>query len=254
MASPSPSDGVVVAAPADDVPEVISWLSQEFPALQAPFPGMGDAALTRLLAAVKGRVLEREQEVRRLRIVEQWLDRQLRRAMNRALDAAVAVVPDSPDGASDGEEEDLPGLESSPSPASEVSAEALGAGAGSAASTSGPPGARAGAPSPCRPSSKGCTSSARSRSRSVAFSSASPPPPGFDVNKKKTWPSAAPSDWCRACWPQVRGMRFTVRHDAGAGGRRCRIEPTGDGRPDLLFGQRWREGARANASSESRAL
>ena len=254
MASPSPSAGVVVAAPTEDVPEVISWLAQEFPALQAPFPGMGDAALTRLLAAVKGRVLEREQEMRRLRIVEQWLDRQLRRAMNRALNAAVAVVPDSPDGASDGEEDDLPGLESSPSPASEVTAEALGAGAGSAASTTGPPGARAGVPSPVRPSSKGCASSARSRSRSAVFSSASPPPPGFDVNNKQTWPSAVPSDWCRACWPQVRGMRFTVRHDAGAGGRRCRIEPTGDGRPDLLFGQRWREVARAPADSESRAL
>ena len=58
-----------------------------------------------------------------------------------------------------------------------------------------------------------------------------------------TWPSYAPSDWCRACWAVVRQKRCSRPcHDAPNTGRRCALAVAtgGVGLPDLLFGMSWR--------------
>ena len=83
----------------------------------------------------------------------------------------------------------------------------------------------------------------RARSPVRDLSSSFPPPPGFDVSAPATWPSKVPKGWCRACWASARQKRFNMKHDFGSEGRRCRLEPEGDSRPDSLFGILWRSEA-----------
>ena len=95
-------------------------------------------------------------------------------------------------------------------------------------------------PSSRRTSGASAAAAPRSRTRTAVVASTSEPPDGFDVASHSTWPEKAPSDWCRACWPEVRGMRFSRRHDAGEGGRRCRLGVTPVLQlPETLFGFRW---------------
>ena len=78
------------------------------------------------------------------------------------------------------------------------------------------------------------------RRQSLGFSSSSPPLQGLLAAHPRTWPAIAPVYWCRACWAFARNKGFHCKHDRGADDRRCHIEPLGDGRPDLLFGELWR--------------
>ena len=95
-------------------------------------------------------------------------------------------------------------------------------------------------PSSRRTSGASVPAAPRSRTRTAVVASTSEPPVGFDVASHSTWPETAPSDWCRACWPEVRGMRFSRRHDAGEGGRRCRLGVTPVLQlPETLFGCPW---------------
>ena len=75
--------------------ENLPWLASQFPDLPQPSPNMSDASLTQLLCAVKGRRFQWEVEMRRLRMVELFLDRSLFKATNGALAQACAVSPDS---------------------------------------------------------------------------------------------------------------------------------------------------------------
>ena len=87
------------------------------------------------------------------------------------------------------------------------------------------------------------TAKARSRSRGDTLRSHSSPPVGFVLENVDTWPSYAPSDWCRACWAEVRRKKCCrPGHDAPNTGRCCALaEATGGGGlPDLLFGMSWR--------------
>ena len=68
------------AGAAEECLEVLPWLAQHFPDQPQPSPNMLDAPLARLLAAVKGRRMAWELEMRKLRMVELFLARYLHRA------------------------------------------------------------------------------------------------------------------------------------------------------------------------------
>ena len=82
-----PPTGAVVP----DTLEVLPWLAQHFPDQPQPSPEMTDAELTSLLAVVKGRRLQWEIEMRRLRMVELFLDRFLYKATTFVLAPAFAT-------------------------------------------------------------------------------------------------------------------------------------------------------------------
>ena len=219
--------------------EVLPWLREQFPGIPQPRPGMPAGDVARLLSAVKARRMELELEMRRVGLVEEFLEQHLADAHSRSLAGAFGVPPQplgaSPRGGS-------PGPVSSPASTGQGSATGsivprrLSLASSAPSSPRVPLGPASGTPRGAAASVAG-----RSRSRRDILSSISEPPPGFSPLLVSTWPATAPTDWCRACWPEVRNMRHNRSHDCGMAGRRCRLGPSAPDRlPELLFGQRWR--------------
>ena len=76
---------------------MLAWLTKHFPDA-APLSGdLSGPALVRLLQAVQCKGLEWDFAIRRLRMVEAWLCRHLRKSQHRALTAALTVAGDPDD-------------------------------------------------------------------------------------------------------------------------------------------------------------
>ena len=270
MLSPS-SAAPVAASSSAEAHEVLGWLGKHFPESPLPSPSLSVTGLVDLLGLVRGRHLEWELEMRRLRMVENFLVRHLHKAHNRAMSAVFAVPADPDDAplaASElvvqhgstsagfplGSSLTTSGASGSVSPVSKSSSRtaATSPSAVGLEECPDPPSSVAGASVP-RVSGKAAALVARSRTRSpppASLCSTSAPPVGFDVNDHGTWGSDVPSDWCRACWPEARGLRFNKRHEKGVAGRRCRLASTPDLRPaKLLFGFVWQSAKQAASAS-----
>ena len=228
MLSPS-SAAPVAASSSAEAHEVLGWLGKHFPESPLPSPSLSVTGLVDLLGLVRGRHLEWELEMRRLRMVENFLVRHLHKAHNRAMSAVFAVPADPDDAplaASEAVVQQRSTSAGSPLGSSLTSSAASGSvspvsqtssrTAATSPSAVGledcpePPSSVAGASVP-RVSGKAAALVARSRTRSpppASLCSTSAPPVGFDVKDHSTWGSDVPSDWCRACWPEARGLRL----------------------------------------------
>ena len=208
-----------LGADADHCLSVVPWLRRFFPEHEPVSPAMTAGAVLQLRRAVAARRLLWEAEMRFLSSAASSLDRLHLLAVGQALPG---LSPDlrQPDFGSQPARHaaTIPAVLSPPTGAACARGEGL---------ESVPP----------------VTALARSRSRGASLSSNSSPPEGFVLENVDTWPSHAPSDWCRACWADVRQKRCTrPGHDAPNTGRRCaQAVATGRaGLPDLLFGMSWR--------------
>ena len=257
---------------ASSVPDggVLAWFATTFPSLPQPSPDLSDEDATRLWKAVAARRHEYAQELWQLEMVEAHLERLLTNATGRALSAAFAVPfqpVDLPPVSVAGESPRVPGSANGSALFSPRSPSALGGGSTSgvglrrrlslvSSAPSTPGSGTVGAPlTPGRGGqgaggkgfggaarrSSGASSGTAPRSRSrLLLPSSSQPPDGFVATDHETWPTTCPTDWCRACYPQVRDKRFSCPHDYGELGRRCRLAIAPEDRlPATLFGFAW---------------